>query len=248
MNKNNPLIIAHRGASGYAPENTLSAFKLAAKINVDFIEIDVHQSADGIIVCNHDEDLSRTTTIKGRIRDLSYSELLKADAGIKFSNEFKGELIPTLEQALSIGVPFLIEVKKGDSYYPGIIPRILKILNNSSIGKKCIIQSFDTGVLKEFFDLDPSFEYHKLVTGNIPLLPLHIDHKLKAGKITKYKSFDAINPHYKFLNKRLIGKIHNEGQKVFTWTVNEEADMKRMIELGVDGIITDFPDKLLKLL
>ncbi|MBA3899092.1 MAG: glycerophosphodiester phosphodiesterase [Bacteroidetes bacterium] len=243
-----PLIIAHRGFSGIAPENTFAAFKLATELGVDLIELDIHQTKDGVLVCHHDEDISRTTGSKEKIKDILFEELQKKDAGSWFSEKFKGEPIPSLEQVLSLGVPLLIEVKKGNEYYPGIVQNLLQLLSKFNHSKQCIIQSFETPVLEAFSAFSNDYELHKLVTGNIPLLPLHIDTKLKTGSITKYREFDAINPNFRFVTAGLIKKIHREGKKIFTWTVNEKEQMEKLISYGVDGIITDYPDRLKKLL
>ena len=112
------MIIAHRGASGSAPENTLSAFVKAVEAGADMIELDVHQTKDGVVVCIHDEDLSRTTSGNGKVNKFTFNELQSFDAGIKFNEKFKGEKIPSLEEVLEqIKLPLLIEIKKGEGYY-----------------------------------------------------------------------------------------------------------------------------------
>jgi glycerophosphoryl diester phosphodiesterase len=243
------LVIAHRGFSGKAPENTMAAFMLAAGFGVDFIETDIHQTKDGVIVCIHDEKINRTTDKKGRIKDLTYSELLNADAGVWFNSKFKGERVPRLEEVFELNIPLLIEVKKGSDYYPAIEQNLLDLLSKYDKEKKCIIQSFDSAVLQTFSELTSQYELHKLVTGDIPLLPLHIDTSLKKGRIMQYLNHhSAINPNYKFVTGELVEKIHEKGKKIFTWTVNEKEDMVKLSEAGVDGIITDFPDILKKLL
>jgi glycerophosphoryl diester phosphodiesterase len=243
-----PLIIAHRGFSGLAPENTLAAFSLAANIGVDLIELDIHQTSDGVIICHHDEDILSNSGRKERIRELSFEEIQKIDVGSRFSEKFKGEPVPSLAEVLSLGVPLLIEIKKGNDYYPGLIKNLLELLSGFSHSKKCIIQSFETPVLESFCELSNEYEVHKLVTGNIPLLPLHIDSKIRSGNITQYRSFDAINPNFRFVTAGLVKKIHREGKKIFTWTVNEKEQMEKLISFGVDGIITDYPDRLRELI
>jgi glycerophosphoryl diester phosphodiesterase len=243
-----PKIIAHRGFSGIAPENTMAAFKLAADLGVDFIELDIHQTKDGVIVCHHDENLKRICGIHAEIKDISFSDLKKADAGSWFDEKFKDEPIPTLEEVISLGVPLLIEIKKGSPYYPGIEKNLVNLLGRHSLQKSCILQSFESEVLDALMELTAEYELHKLVTGDIPLLPLHIDHTLKKGSIIQYSKYKGVNPNYRFLSSGLVDKIHCHSQRVFTWTVNEKEQMQKVISFGVDGIITDYPDKLKSLL
>ncbi|MDQ3190796.1 MAG: glycerophosphodiester phosphodiesterase [Bacteroidota bacterium] len=245
----NILIIAHRGASAIAPENTMVAFKKAVQEGADMIELDVHQSKDGVVLCIHDQDLSRTTTGKGNISDFTFDELQSFDAGVKFSEEFKGELIPSLESVLQeIKIPLLIEIKNPTGYYPGIEQNIINLLLKYNAIDKCIIQSFESSILIKIRELNDKVELHKLVLGNLPILPLHIDNKIKSGKIIKYIDFNAINPNFKFLTESLVMEIQGKGKKIFTWTVNDESDMLKMISYNVDGIITNHPNRLLRLL
>jgi glycerophosphoryl diester phosphodiesterase len=245
------LVIAHRGASELAPENTKAAIKKALEIGVDMIEIDVHQTRDGKIILLHDETVNRTTNGKGKVKDLTFDEISKLDAGSWFSEHFKGETVPALEEILneiSGKARLLIEVKKDSRTYPGIEKNIMDLIQKHNASSWCIIQSFETRVLKNFLELKDKVEMHKLVTGDVPVLPLHVDAKIQTGSIYQYDYVASINLFYKFLTKRKINRIHNQGQKVFTWTVNGEEDMRRMIKMGVDGIITNRPDVLKKIL
>lgn len=240
-------IIAHRGASGSAPENTIAAIQLALKMEADMIEIDVHLSKDGIPVIIHDETLNRTTNGKGEVKNFNVEDLKKLDAGKWFSDKYIGEKIPTLEEVITLikgKCILLIEIKHGSSIYPNIEKTVLEIIHDKKAEKECIIQSFECEVLDNLRKLNCPVEIQKLVTGNVPFLPLHIDSKLKFGSIYQYQKVSAINPNFKFVNTNAVNKIHASGKKIFTWTVNEEQEMKRMIEYGVDGIITNFPEKL----
>lgn len=251
INNRNPIVVAHRGASGYAPENTMAAIKKAITMGVDMIEIDVQLSKDNEVVLMHDLTVDRTTNGKGKVRDLYLEEIKKLDAGKWFSSEFSGEKVPTLEeviQAINGQCKLLIEVKRVKSKKLEIENKIVQLINKYNAYNWCIVQSFETQVIKNIQALDKSIECHKLVTMNISVLPLHIDSRIKTGTIYKYKNVQSINPYFKMLNKRKVKKIHSYGQKVITWTVNEPEDMKRMIEMGVDGIITNYPDRLIQLL
>jgi glycerophosphoryl diester phosphodiesterase len=243
-----PLNIAHRGASADAPENTMAAFLLAEKQGADMIELDVHFTKDGQVVVMHDNSLDRTTNGKGKIIDCNYSDLKKLDAGIKFSSKFKGERIPLLEDVIkNTQLPLLIEVKRSGRKFRGIEKKIIKIISEHHAEHRCFIQSFETSVLKNFKALNAHLPLYKLVTGNIPILPLHIDSKLQVGKITRYK-WEAINPNHLFVTKSLVKKIHAKNKKIYTWTVNKKEDMKKLIDYGVDGIITNYPAVLKSIL
>lgn len=246
-----PIVVAHRGASAYAPENTLSAIKKAITMGVDMIEIDVQLSKDKQVVVMHDLSVDRTTNGNGRVRDLLFDEIRKLDAGSWFSSEFAGEKVPTLEEVIETvkgKCKLLIEVKRVKTSKPEIEAKIIQLINKHNAHNWCIVQSFESEVVKNIQALDNSIECHKLVTMNISVLPLHVDSRIKTGTIYKYKTVQSINPYFKMLNKRKVDKIHSRGQKIITWTVNEKQDMKRMIEMGVDGIITNYPDRLIELL
>ena len=247
--KNKVLVIAHRGASGIAPENTLAAVKAAIEMGVDMVELDVHQTRDDIAVVIHDKTVNRTSNGKGKVKDFTFDELQVLDSGSWFHPKFKNEKIPSLESVLQEvkgKVKLLIEVK--ETKYSGIEKNIVQLLNKYDAKNWCIIQAFETGVLNNIQKLDPSIEIHKLVVGDIPGLPLHIDNCLRTGNIYKYNNTASINPNFKFVNKKTIQKIHGQGQKINTWTVNEQGDMEKMIKMGVDGIITNYPDQLIKML
>lgn len=247
----NIMIIAHRGCSSSSPENTMAAIREALAAGVDIIEIDVHQSMDGYIILMHDKTLRRTAGKRKKIKDLSLKELQKHEVGSWFHKNFNGERIPLLEDVLKTvngKAKLLIEVKQGSRYYPGIEENIIALIKKYQAQEWCIIQSFKNEVLKKIKALDKSIEIHKLVRGNIGILPLHIDLNIKPGRIEKYTGVDGINIHHKHLNKKVVAHIKSRNQKVFTWTVNKTSDMKKAVKLGVSGIITNYPEKLKEVL
>lgn len=251
INKKQTIVIAHRGASADAPENTMAAIKKAMAMGVDMVEIDVQLTKDKQVVLMHDLTVDRTTNGKGRVRDLRFDEIRKLDAGSWFSSDFKGEKVPTLEEVIETingKCKLLIEVKRVKTKKPEIEAKIIQLIDKYNAQNWCVVQSFETEVVKNIQALDTSIECHKLVTMNISVLPLHLDSRIKTGTIYKYKTVQSINPYFKMLNKRKVDKIHSRGQKIITWTVNEKEDMKRMIDMGVDGIITNYPDRLIELL
>jgi glycerophosphoryl diester phosphodiesterase len=245
------LNIAHRGASGSAPENTLAAINKALEIGADIIEIDVHLSSDNQLIVIHDNTLDRTTTLKGNVKDHTLKELKNADAGSWFSPEFKNERIPTLDEVLYTingKAILLIEIKDGSEVYPGIEKLTVEAVKRNGAESWCELQSFSQIAVEKMLEEKSSMPVYKLVVGNVPLLPLHHDGKMKSGSAYQYKNVTGINPNYRFAKKRVLKKLHERNQKMYVWTVNDEKLMKKLLLWGVDGIITNYPEKLKKLM
>lgn len=245
------LIIAHRGASGIAPENTLAAFEKALEAGADVIEIDVHQTRDSVILVMHDEKLDRTTNMTGLIKNFNWEAIKNADAGGWFDSAYAGEKIPMLAEVITLvegKARLLIEIKKGGSYYPGIERRVNDIIQEHHAAGWCMIQSFSTVAVNNFLALHTTIPVYKLVVGNVPALPFHHDGHMRWGGILKYKQVAGVNPYRKFARKRIIRKLHARGQQVFSWTINNEKLMRKLTERGVDGIITNYPARLKNIL
>jgi len=244
-----PIVIGHRGAAGLAPENTLAGIQKSLDLKVDRIEIDVQQTKDSIVILMHDKTLERTTDGKGLVKDHTFVELQQYSAGVKFNESFKAEKIPTLETALKLihaQTEFIIEIKSGNEFYPKIVDRVVDLIHQYDAKQWCIIHSFNDKVLKRVQELDSSIRTHKVLVGKIAFLPLYLDFGLKFGSLKKYKHVEEISINYRFANKRIIKKIHSYGKKVNVWTVNDPAMMEKLKSWGVDGIITDYPNYLLK--
>jgi len=242
-----PLVIAHRGASGYAPENTLASFDKALEMGADVIELDVHQTLDSVVIVMHDEKLDRTSDKSGLIKNYLWADIKNADAGGWFSAQFAGEHIPTLEEIIrhiSGRAKLLIEIKKGGKYYPGIERRTFEIIKACHAESWCMIQSFSDAAVNNFLALHSNLPVYKLAVGNIPCLPLYHDGHAHWGSVLKYKAVTGVNPYRNFARKRLIRKLHERGQQIFVWTVNEEKQIQKFTKRGVDGIITNFPDRV----
>ncbi|WP_409291925.1 glycerophosphodiester phosphodiesterase [Peribacillus sp. SCS-37] len=235
-----PVIIAHRGASGYCPENTRSAFLKAIEMGADSIELDIQLSKDGHLVVIHDPYLGRTVDGKGRIRDFLYSELSLLDAGSWFGPAFAEERILNLEETLELldgKADILIEIKK-PRLYPGIEKKLAQALEKVS-HSKVIVQSFDLGTMQTFKMLCPHIQAGLLIKRYPWIWTLK---RLKGISA----SIQYINPKRNIAGSRLIKRIKRAGLHVFVWTVRDREEAHRLASLGVDGIITDFPD-LLKL-
>lgn len=241
------LRIGHRGAAGLAPENTLIAIEKGLEYKVDRIEIDVQQTKDGQVVLLHDLTVDRTTSGKGLVKDYTYAELAALDAGSWFDPAFKGEKVPTLEDAIRLingRAELIIEIKEGNDYYPNIEENILEAIATTNSASWCIIHSFDTKVLESIHEKDPSIRLHKVFYGKLRHLPVLIGEDTEWYRLKNYPYIDEYSFNYKLANKGLIRKLKSKGKKVNVWTPNSQRAIDDMIGLGVDGVITDFPDKL----
>ena len=224
------LKIGHRGAMGYAPENTLKSFGLALQMGAPMIEIDVTRCATGEAVVIHDDRVDRTTNAEGYVSDFSLADLKKLDAG-------EGEEVPTLKETLDFlqgKCTLNIEIKS-KSVVAEVVD-VLKIVIEDGSWKEddLIISSFDHHALKKFQSLMPDVRIAVLV-GIIPLNYADI-----VGDLNAY----ALNPCLDFLNEEFVAHAKAKGLKIFVWTVNHPADIARMQSLGVDGIFTNYPDRL----
>ncbi|KAA3440664.1 glycerophosphodiester phosphodiesterase [Rufibacter hautae] len=239
-------VIAHRGAAGLAPENTLAAVKKGLETQADFIEIDVHQSKDGEVVVIHDPTVDRTTNGTGRVADLTLAELKKLDAGIKLDSAFAGERIPTLAQVLRAvkgKKKLLIELKKGEEdYYPGLEEKTIQLIRENRAEEWCVLQSFYDPILDRIWKADFVIPTQKLIVGKIPFLPVFIDHELKFGGFDRYSEATAINVHRHFASKAFITSLHNQGFKTFIWTEDDPKNIQKLFQMGADGVMTNHPE------
>ena len=244
-------IIAHRGGAAIAPENTIAAIEKALDIGAGMIEIDVRQTKDSVVVVLHDGSIDRTTDGTGDIDDLLFDDLKDVDAGDWFTGAYKGQRIPTLEQVLDVvdgKARLLIEVKEGHKKYKGIEERIVQAIHDKGAQSWCIVQSFERDVVTRVKAIDPTLTVLQLLVMKVPGLPILIEDSVKIGKLEGYEDIDGIAINHRFINTRRLKKLKEEGLLVYVWTVNSREDMEVMIELGVDGIITDQPIELKKLL
>lgn len=241
------IITGHRGAAGYAPENTIASVVQALKRGADRVEIDVQQTGDKRIVALHDRTIDRTTGSIGFVHDFTYQELAQFHANKGFQDEFPEARIPLLSDILDTiahyNARLLIEVKEGSSVYPGIEKRIVDIIREKGMQERVILQSFRDEVLHNFIELGIDIALHKLMVFKVWGVPLIYDGKWRLKKLSDYPEVEGFNVHYKFARKALVQKIHRLGKEINVWTVNEKAVVKEMKQRGVDGIITDYPGK-----
>ena len=235
----------HRGAAGLAPENTLIAIRKGISLGVDRVEIDLQQTSDGVVVVMHDETVNRTTKGEGLVKEMTFVEIKKLDAGSCFSPEFKGEKIPSLEEVLQTvkgQCDLVIEIKKGNDYYPYIIEHTLALIKKYEATEWCIIHSFNLNALIEVHRQMPELRMHRLFVAKFRGLPLIYDGSFGVLEIEKYPYIEEYSIMFPFANKGIIDQLHEQGKKVNVWTVDDKKQINRLINLGVDGIITDRPD------
>ncbi|MDA1476065.1 glycerophosphodiester phosphodiesterase [Bacillus changyiensis] len=230
-------IIAHRGASAYAPENTFAAFEKARELSADFIELDVQMTRDNKLAVIHDDRVDRTTNGTGFVRHFTMHELEKLDAGSWFSPSFQGEKIPTLEAVLQKyhkKMGLLIEIKSSKTQ-PGIEKSLGKLIDQFGFSLNIIVQSFDSEAIKTLHRLYPSLPTAVLIR---PRLGLFSRHQLQY--ISSFAQY--VNMKQTMLNPFLIKSVHRHGMKAFAWTVNGQKTGRRLQSWKIDGIITDYPD------
>lgn len=238
-------ITGHRGAAGLAPENTLVAIKKGIALRADRVEIDVQQTLDGIVIVMHDESVDRTTDNTGLVKDFTFKEIKVLDAGEKFSPEFKGEKVPSLEEVLQTvngQCDLVIEIKKGNDFYPNIVEHIIALIKKYEATEWCIIHSFNLEALIQVHREFPELRLHRLFVAKFRGLPLIYDGSFSGLKIDKYPYLEEYSIMYPFANQSIINQLHQHGKKVNVWTVNDKKHINRLINLGVDGIITNRPD------
>lgn len=234
-----PGIIAHRGASIEAPENTLAAIARAAERGAGGVELDVAISADGVPVILHDDTLDRTTNGRGPIIDQPYPALAALDAGAWFSAEFHGERVPTLAAAAALildrDMALNLEIKPPPGHDKETAERAIAVLTACwpSYGR-LLISSFSVEALKEARDLAPHWP-RGLITGAPPADWRDVMKSL--GCVSLHCSASSVTPS-------LVEEVHKEGYRLLVWTVNEASKARKFFASGVDGIITDDPGKL----
>jgi len=227
-----PLLIAHRGLSAVAPENTLSAFKYAIRSKADMIEVDIRLTKDGTPVIIHDAKVDRTTNGRGKVKNFYLWTLKELDAGNWFDLKYKGEKIPTLDETLKFingKIPINIEIKTSTRKNE-IAEKVLAIVFENGYEEKTLISSFDPRVLRRI----------KKLTDEIPTALLY-HYPIYFNPIKTLKNLNAVAliHNFKFTTSNLVKKIHDAGFKIFVYTVNDPKDIRKMIDIGVDGIITD---------
>jgi len=234
-------IFAHRGASAYAPENTLAAFGLARDMEADGIELDVQMTKDGEVVVIHDETVDRMTNGTGRVKDLTLAEIKALN--ITMGNEaYPHEKIPTLEEVFSAledsQMLINIEIKDSRVLYPGIVEKVLEMIDQRNWEYRITMSSFNHMTLAHIRQIG-SLVYTGVLFSDVLYEPWNYAHQLWAT---------ALHPHFLYVDAvpDLVAESHNSLLEINVWTVNEVADIDRMLAKGVDGIVTNFPDRAIE--
>lgn len=245
----NIIITGHRGAGGLAPENTIASIQLALDLGVDRIEIDVQQTKDNVIVVLHDRTLRRTTTGVGYVKNKTYDEILKYSAGYKFNRHYVKEKVPTLDQVIKLingRAELLIETKYSFMYYPNIERHIINIIKNNNAKTWCKVISFNDRALFRIHKLDKEIRIGKLFVGKHANLPLSWDKGVNLKPLERYHFVDEIIVKHSYATASIIERVHAFGKQLHVWTVNDPATIEKLIQRGVDGIISDYPNLLFR--
>lgn len=235
--RNAPLVIAHRGASVHAPENTIAAFSLAAEIGADAVELDAKLTADGQVVVHHDRTLDRTTTGTGPLKSRTLEELQRLDAGSHFNLSYAGERIPTLSEvfrAVADRLLINIELSNYASPFDCLPEAVVKLVHEFGLEKRVLLSSFNPAGLIKVRKLAPEIQLGLLTDAKEPRWL-----RLFFGMLTPH---EAIHPSMTLISEDMIEGQHRQGRWVNVWTVNELENIKRLVHLGVEGVITDVPD------
>lgn len=242
------LVFAHRGARERAPENTLHAFRMAAELGADGIELDVQLSADGALVVFHDDTLERTTGTPGRVTDRTLVDLRQLDAGIWFAPQFAGTRIPTLDEVFeSLDQRLLVNIEiKASSLlapYGALVQATIDCVAQHNMAHRVLISSFNPAALGVVRRRAPHLPIGYLYAPRLPL-------PLAKGWLARplIGPHEARHPHFSMVDEQYMRWARRAGYRVNVWTVNEPEDVRRMAALGVDMIMSDRPDAVIAVL
>ncbi len=235
-------VYAHRGASGYAPENTLRAFAVAADMGADGVELDVQRTRDGVLVVFHDETVDRVTHGHGRIADMTLAELRQLRVDRPFP-EITDEVIPTLEEVYTLlhdrGLRCNAELKNSVLPYPGLEEEAIAMAEKTGMADKLLYSSFNHYSMCRIKALNPAMPCGLLYNATL----------VKPWDYAAGLGVDALHPHFSELQvPEEVAAAHALGLEINPWTVNTEEALRAVIDAGADRIITNYPDRALALL
>ncbi len=244
-----PLVLAHRGASDVAPENTLAAFRAALAVGADGFELDVTRCATGEIVVIHDDTVDRTTDGSGRVNTMSFSALRELDAGSWFAPQFRGERIPLLSEVLDLpqasasvpGCRVNIEIKGMSLRSDGIEREVADLVRARRLQEQVLLSSFNPLALWRAARVAPDLRRGLLYAADLPIY-------LARAWARHLVHFDALHPQHRLLNEQYVSWVRSKGYRLNVWTVDDPRTMQQMVALGVDALITNRPGKLRELL
>ncbi|MFN3975283.1 MAG: glycerophosphodiester phosphodiesterase [Dehalococcoidia bacterium] len=241
VRQNRPVVVAHRGAMAFAPENTISAYILALEQGAEAIELDVQLSQDGVPVVIHDHTLERTTNGKGLVASHTFAQLRDLDAGAWFASQFAGQRILTLGEVLAWAqgrIYLKIELKSLPMRYAGIEEKVLGLLKRWDMEEQVEVFSFDHPCVRRFKALAPHIPVGVCYTGDVG------DHVALA----RYANAEVIHPHWTGISRGVLEAAHAGALWVDAWTVNDPQVAKTLAGWGIDFIKTDVPAEVRKAL
>lgn len=227
----NPTVMAHRGLSADAPENTLYAFSDAISVGADFIELDVQQTKDGVLVVMHDSNLKRTTGVNKDIWDVDYADIQNLDAGSWFDPAYANARIPTLEETLQFvdkRARLNIEIKPTKHGSDTLEQDVAELITQYQYTDACYVTSFSYGSLKKVKEVNPEIRTGYLMS-------------VAYGQFYSLKYADAFSLNKVFVTSQVVNAAHQQGKQIFAWTVNSMSEVRSLCNLHVDSIITDDP-------
>ena len=233
-----PMVIAHRGGASLAPENTLAAFRNALEVGADAVELDVRLTRDRRVAVFHDRRVDRTTTGTGVVGSHTLAELKSLDAGSWFSAQFEGETVPSLEEvfeALPPDFPIFVEMKAKGPAARLLVPKVVDLVREYGRWESTKVASFNPAALVHLRLIEPRIIRGYIWSGAHPL-PLLA--RLMSPLVKPYWLAPAVNA----LTPSLVARFHARGNPVSVWDVGTGKDLEELMELGLDGIVTDYPD------
>ena len=228
-------ITAHRGDVSQAPENTIPAFKAAIESGADWIELDINQTKDGVLVVLHDENLMRVAGVPHKVRDLTYDEIRSLDVGSRLGPDFQGTSIPTLSEVLDYcrgKIKLNIEIKYREGQSLELIPQMVEMIRQREMLQECMITSFNYGCLQMVKIFEPSLETGLISSQPIPQPEI-------------YTSADNFVLSIELIEPDTVNRIHGLGKEVIAWTINDQYSVDKCKKDRADNIITDRPDDIL---
>ncbi|MCF6409752.1 glycerophosphodiester phosphodiesterase [Pseudalkalibacillus salsuginis] len=254
LNPNKILNVAHRGASGHAPEHTLPSYELGEQMKGDYVEVDLQMTKDGELIAMHDETLDRTTNGTGLVKDHTLEQIKQLDAGSWFNEmnpemakeEYKGLQVPTLDEVIEKfgkSANYYIETKSPE-VYPGMEEKLLETLERHQLigpnapSSKVIIQSFSPESLKKVHDLNTRIPLVQLLWYTSPAT-------ITDAELDQYKEYAiGVGMNHNQIDEAYVQKVREHNLLIHPYTVNEKEDMQKLLDWGVTGMFTNYPDRL----
>jgi glycerophosphoryl diester phosphodiesterase len=235
------VCVGHRGAAGHAPENTMASFEAALRLGADAVELDVRPCRDGELVVIHDAAVDRTTDGKGEVAALTLDEIRRLDAGARFFGAFRNERIPTLRETLAwaAGRTELVVEIKGDPHpRPGVEEQVVRLIADHGMVDRVMVISFHHPSLRRVRELEPGLATGMLYTGFLA------DTVAAAGAA----GADCARPMWRDWNAPLVQAVHGAGLVAGAWTADEESAIEMLLDLGIDSITSNYPDRVRRLI